>query len=159
MTYPDKNVKWSHCNGWPTQMKSGNWSYCYGWPIHMKGGGLIMMGDLPKWKVVVSLWWVTYPNRRWTKYEVVSLLWVTYPNESGGLIMMGDLPRWRWWSHYDGWPSKKTWLEKSWQDKVDKLRFLIAGLTWRPLLMTWLISLFLWDFPTGNYNKCHVQCK
>jgi len=156
---------------------------------------------------MVSLWWVTYPNERWKKFEVVSLLWVTYPikkkcevvsllwvtypNESGGLIMMGDLLRWRCWSHYDGWPTqmqdkrrshyngwptqmndekrshcngwptrmikcdlpgKKTWLEKSWQDKVDKLRFLIAGLTWRPLLMTWLISLFLWDFPTGRVH-------
>jgi hypothetical protein len=210
---------------------------------------------------MVSLWWVTYPNERWKKFEVVSLLWVTYPikkkcevvsllwvtypNESGGLIMMGDLPRWRCWSHYDGWPTqikdvglimmgdlpkerwshydgwptqlkwwshcdgwptqmqdkrrshyngwptqmkdekrshcngwptqmkdekrshcngwptrmikcdlpgKKTWLEKSWQDKVDKLRFLIAGLTWRPLLMTWLIFLFLWDFPTGRVH-------
>ena len=88
----------------------------------MKNDGLIMMGDLPKWKMMVSLWWVTYPNGRWKKFEVVSLLWVTYPikkkcevvsllwvtypNESGGLIMMGDLPRWRCWSHYDGWPTQ-----------------------------------------------------
>jgi len=129
-------VKWSHCNGWPTQMKSGNWSYCYGWPIHMKGGGLIMMGDLPKWKVVVSLWWVTYPNRRWTKYEVVSLLWVTYPNER----VESDLP------------GTKTWLAKSWQEKADKRCFLIAWLTWRLLLMIGLISSFLWDFSTGRVH-------
>ena len=45
--------------------------------------GLIVMGDLPRWK----------------KYdEVVSLLWATYPdgkNVKNGLIMMGDLPRWK----------------------------------------------------------------
>jgi hypothetical protein len=23
---------------------------------------LIMMGGLPKWKMMVLLWWVTYPN-------------------------------------------------------------------------------------------------
>jgi hypothetical protein len=40
-----------------------------------KHNGLIVMGDLPKEKVVVLLWWVTYPG------------------EGGGLIMMGDLPR------------------------------------------------------------------
>jgi hypothetical protein len=53
--------------------------------------GLIVMGDLPKWKRVVSLWWVTYP-------------------EKDGLIMMGDLPRWNDqnmnWSHCYGWPTQ-----------------------------------------------------
>jgi hypothetical protein len=210
--------------------------------------GLIMMGDLPRCKMMVSLWWVTYPNRRWSKYELVSLWWVTYPekmmislwwvtypDEGGGLIMMGDLlikmmislwwvtypgnmmvllwwvtyPRKRWWSHYDGWPTqmkserwsnyngqptqmkderwshynrwptqmqrffqkkwshcygwptqmekcdlpdKKTWQVKSWQDKADKWRFLIARLTWRLLLMTRLISSFLWDSPISRVH-------
>jgi len=28
-------------------------------------GGLIIMGDLPKWKkMMVSLWWVTYPDKK-----------------------------------------------------------------------------------------------
>jgi len=127
---------------------------------------------------MVLLWWVTYPNERWNKFEVVSLLWVTYPVKKkmwSGLIVMGDLPKWkmmvwlwwvtypngRWWSHYDGWPtqmekcdlpSKKTWQAKSWQDKADKRRFPIAGLTWRLLLMTGLISSFIWDSPTSRVH-------
>jgi hypothetical protein len=73
------------------------------------------MGDLPRWKMLVSLWWVTYPNERcwshcygwptqkklWSHYDgwptqrkmVVSLWWAIYPNE-------------RCWSHYDGWPTQ-----------------------------------------------------
>ena len=46
-----------------------------------KNGGLIVMGDLPRWK----------------RGRVVSFLWVTYPggkNMKCGLIVMGDLPRW-----------------------------------------------------------------
>jgi hypothetical protein len=85
--------------------------------------GLIVMGDLPKGMMMVSLWWVTYLNEEWKVYEVVSLLWVTYPKEKkSGLIIMGDLPRWkmksglivmgdlprkRWWSHCDGWPTQR----------------------------------------------------
>jgi len=94
---------WSHCNGRPTQMKDV---------------GLIMMGDLPKWKMLVSLLWVTYPEK-----VMVSLWWVTYPKKDGGLIVMGDLPRWkmlvslwwvtypnkRCWSHCYGWPTQKKW--------------------------------------------------
>ena len=57
-----------------------------------KNNGLIVMGDLPKWKGegVVSFLWVTYPGGR-----MASLLWVTYPNKNmeNGLILMGDLPR------------------------------------------------------------------
>ena len=52
-----KDVKWSRYNGWPTQVedrKNVKWSHCYGWPTQMKGG-LIMMGDLPKWKNVTYL--------------------------------------------------------------------------------------------------------
>jgi len=60
----------------------------------MKDDGLIMMGDLPKWKMV-SLWWVTYPKK-------------------DGLIMMGDLPKWRWWSHYDGWPTQMKVVVSLW---------------------------------------------
>jgi len=64
--------------------------------------------------MVVSLWWVTYPDARWSHYDG----WPTHMQDDG-LIMMGDLPRckvvslwWvtypyaRWWSHYDGWPTQ-----------------------------------------------------
>jgi hypothetical protein len=49
-------------------------------------------------------------------------------------------------------PGKKTWQTKSWQDKADKQRFLIVGLTWRLLLMIGLISSFLWDSPTSRVH-------
>jgi len=100
------------------------------WKMEKIWSGLIVMGDLPKWKMMVRLWWVTHPNGRW-------------------------------WSYYDGWPTqvekcdlpgKKTWQTKSWQDKADKQRFLIAGLTWRLLLMIGLISSFLWDSPTSRVH-------
>ena len=53
--------------------------------------GLIMMGDLPKWKK----WW-SHCDGWPTQVEkmMVSLWWVTYPKKDG-LIMMGDLPRWK----------------------------------------------------------------
>jgi len=103
---------WSHYDGWPTQMKC--WSHCNGWPTQEKDVGLIMMGDLPKWKK----WWSHYDG--WPtqmednglimmgdlpRWKMVSLWWVTYPKKDG-LILMGDLPKWRWWSHYDGWPTQ-----------------------------------------------------
>jgi hypothetical protein len=76
--------KWSHCNGWPTQMKNAKifqndlivcpsekckyfskWFHCNGRPAQVKNtkifqNGLIVMGDLLKWKIkrflkVVSL--------------------------------------------------------------------------------------------------------
>ena len=60
-----------------------------------KNDGLIVMGDLPKWKRrrVVSFLWVTYPGGR-----MASLKWVTYPGKKkmeNGLFLMGDLPRWK----------------------------------------------------------------
>jgi hypothetical protein len=112
----------------------------------------------------VSIWWVTYPSERWKKFEVVSLLWVTYPVKKKCEVvslLWVTYPNERWWSDYDGWPTrmekcdlrgKKTWQAKSWQDKADKRHFLIAGLTWTLLLMTGLISSFLWDFPTGRVH-------
>ena len=120
VTYPKKNL-WSHCDGWPTQMQDDqnvDWSYCHGWPTQIKGGGLIMMGDLSKWKIVVSLWWVTYPEKM-----MVSLWWVTYPEKWWSHCdgwptqvekMMVSLwwvtyPSGKWWSHYDGWPTQKKW--------------------------------------------------
>jgi hypothetical protein len=53
--------------------------------------GLIMMGDLPKWKMV-SLWWVTYPSERWWSH------YDGWPSQmqDDGLIMMGDLPKEKW---------------------------------------------------------------
>jgi hypothetical protein len=100
VTYPHRRW-WSHYDGWPAQIQDDqnvNWSHCYGWPTQMEDGlimmgdlprwklikmwnGLIVMGDLPKWKLMVSLWWVTYPNKNW-------------------------------WSHYDGWPTWKEWWWK-----------------------------------------------
>jgi len=52
------------------------------------------MGDLPRKKMMVSLWWVTYPSGK---------------NMKNGLIMMGDLPKWKECevrSHYNGWPTQ-----------------------------------------------------
>jgi len=116
-----KMCVWSHCNGWPTQKKW--WFHCDGWPTRVE-------------KMMVSLWWVTYPEKKkWSHCDG----WLTQV-EDDGLIMMGDLPKWKsgkwshcygWptqmkderWSHYNGWPTqmiecdlpgKKTRLEKSW---------------------------------------------
>jgi hypothetical protein len=77
-----QNVNWSHCYGWPTQMKDGliMMGDLPKWTMEKIWIGLIVMGDLPKCKMV-SLWWVTYPNK----------------NMENGLIVMGDLPRKRWW--------------------------------------------------------------
>jgi hypothetical protein len=73
----EKNVKWSHCYGWPTQVEDRKNMKC----------GLIIMGDLPRWKI----------EKIWS-----------------GLIVMGDLPKWKECekrSHYDGWP---TQMERMW---------------------------------------------
>ena len=67
--------KWSHYNGWPTQEK--------------KNGGLIVMGDLPRWK----------------RGRVVSFLWVTYPGKKKNEV----------WSHCNGWP---TQMERIWKSAV-----------------------------------------
>jgi hypothetical protein len=109
-TYP--NTKWSHCDGWPTQMQddlitTGDLPKCNRWPTQMQDG-LIVMGDLPKWKKgrVVSFWWVTYSGEEWPHYNG----WPTqvkknrewshfnrWPTQvkkiENGLILMGDLPR------------------------------------------------------------------
>jgi len=117
-----EDVKWSHCYGWPTQK------------THVKSG-LIIMGDLPKWKMMVSLWWVTYPSERWkmkggSHYNGRPTQRKTDEKRShynGWPTQMENNKR----SHYNGWPTqmiecdltgkkKKTWLEQSWQDKVDK---------------------------------------
>jgi hypothetical protein len=75
------------------------------WKIEKMWSGRVIMGDLPRWKMVVSFWWVTYPEKMmfFFKKKMVSLLRVTY------LKIKCDLP------------GKKTWLEQSWQDKADKL--------------------------------------
>jgi hypothetical protein len=36
---------------------------------------------------------------------------------------MGDLPKWKWWSHYDGWPTR-------WRKNVT---YLAKRLGWRSL--------------------------
>ena len=99
--------------------------------------GLIVMGDLPKWKEerVVSFFgwptqgkdglilWVTYPGKKkmenglilWVTYPekmVVSLWWVTYPGgkRKEWSHSLGDLPRGRMASFF-GWPTqvKQKW--------------------------------------------------
>jgi hypothetical protein len=105
--------------------------------------GLIMMGDLPIWKMMVSLWRVTFPDGRW---------WSHYD---------GWPPRWKEcgvWSHCYGWPTQMkdvmwqvwkmglTWwspegmtgkgpknlvlLNNSRSQCLKTQCFLIAGLTW-----------------------------
>jgi hypothetical protein len=56
-----------------------------------KDDGLIMMGDLPRWKLMVSLWWVTYPDEGVKRSHCYG--WPTQEMMKGGLIIMGDLPR------------------------------------------------------------------
>jgi len=109
VTYPDeggglimmgdlpKEKKWSYCDGWPTQMEDERWSHCYG-----KVVSLLWVTYLGKWwsyydgwptqkKILVSLWWVTYPNKRcWSHYDG----WPTQRKMKSGLIVMGDLPKW-----------------------------------------------------------------
>ena len=103
-----------------TDTKMCVWPHCNGWPTQMKNDGLIMMGDLPKWKKqwshcdgwptqrkMVSLWWVTYPKKKWSYYDGwptqmeddKNMKWshcYGWPTQiKGGLIMMGDLPKWK----------------------------------------------------------------
>jgi hypothetical protein len=66
--------RWSHYDGWPTQMEDDGLIMMSDLPRERKKNGLIMMGDLPKerwshydgWptqmKMMVSLWWVTCPD-------------------------------------------------------------------------------------------------
>jgi hypothetical protein len=82
-----KCEKWSHCYGWPNQMKKiwqiKKWSHCYGWPTQMK----------KMWRVI-SLLCVTYPNGK---------------NMKRDLIVMSDLSRWKKCekrSHCNGWPTQ-----------------------------------------------------
>jgi hypothetical protein len=89
------------------------------------------------------------------------LLWVTYPEEKkSGLIVMSDLPGWQdeRWSHYDGRPTqmiecdlpgKKTRLEKSWQDKADKL-----GAFW---LQGWLEDSSWWQGWSPHFFKISLS--
>ena len=89
LTWTDtKMCVWSHYNGWPTQKTW--WSHYDGWPTQMQIDGLIMMGDLPKWKMMVSLWRVTYPDANW---------WSHY---DGWPTQMKNKKR----SHYNGWPTQ-----------------------------------------------------
>jgi hypothetical protein len=125
VTYPDG--RWSHCDGWPTQMEDNGLIMMGDLPRwKMKGGlivmgdlpkkmqnffqknGLIVMGDLPRCKMI-KMWIgliVMGDLPKWKR--VVSLWWVTYPDgmiKIGiGLIVMGDLPKWKmvslWWVTY-----------------------------------------------------------
>ena len=116
--WPTQKKWWSHYDGWPTQMKSGKWSHCYGWPTQMKD---------ERWSHCYG-WPTQMQGERWSHCYG----WPTY---------MENKRR----SHYNGWstqmiecdlPGKKTWLEKSWQDKADKL-----GASW---LQGWLEDSSWW---------------
>jgi len=48
-----KKKKWSHCNGWPTQMEKN---------------GLIVMDDLPRWKI----WMWSHCNSWFTHMENIN---------------------------------------------------------------------------------------
>jgi hypothetical protein len=87
VTYPDeKNVEWSHCYAWPTQMEKTWRGISLLWVTYPDGknvkSDLIVMGDLPRWKKI---------------WKAVSLLWMTYP---GGKNMKNKK-----WSHCYGWPT------------------------------------------------------
>jgi hypothetical protein len=64
----------------PGRRKNVKLSHCYGWPTQMKDDGLIMMGDLPEWKMMVSLWWVTYPDGK---------MWLTWQKDVAGEVLTG----------------------------------------------------------------------
>ena len=98
--------------------------------------GLIMMGDLPKWK----------------ECEVQSRCngWPTQngKNMKCGLIVMGDLPRWKKYdevrSHCHGWP---TQMEKMW--KKTGLLWLATYLDGKNVIwQVWKIGL-TWRSPEG----------
>ena len=108
----EKRKEWSHCNGWPTQVEE--WPHCNGWPTQIKtwrmvslswvtypekNVGLIVMGDLPRWKKCdVRSYYNGWPNPMEDRKKIWS-----------GLIVMGDLPRWKKYdvrSHYNGWPTQ-----------------------------------------------------
>jgi len=80
--------RWSHYDGWPTQMKVVVSLWWVTYPDGKKKNGLIIMGDLPKWKM------------------------------KSGLIVMGDLPKWKEkWSHCYGWPTQRKmqrFFQKKW---------------------------------------------
>ena len=72
-----KMCVWSHCNGWPTQVKDD----------------LIVLGDLPWWKMSSGLIVMgDLPKLRWWSHCDG---WPT--QKENGLIMMSDLPRWKMW--------------------------------------------------------------
>ena len=128
------------------------------------------MGDLPKWKEceVQSHYngWPTQmedrKNVKWSRYNG----WPTQM-EDGGLIVMGDLPRKNdVFSKKNGLivtgdlPKDRMWL--TWQKDLvgavltgqgwETWHLLVAG--WlEDSLMTRLISLFLWDSPTGRVQS------
>jgi hypothetical protein len=89
---------WSHCMGdepqkndglivWVTNPRKMMWKTVSLWWVTYPNGknvkcGLIIMGDLPRWKI----------EKMWS-----------------GLIVMGDLPKWKECevrSHYNGWPTQ-----------------------------------------------------
>jgi len=93
-------MKWSHCDGWPTQVER-MWKTVSLWWVTYPNGknvkcGLIIMGDLPRWKI----------EKMWSGLIVMGDLprWKIEKMWSGRVIM-GDLPKWKmvvslWWVTY-----------------------------------------------------------
>jgi len=93
-----KDEKQSHCNGWPTQKKMMVSLRWVTYPERKKNDGLIIMGDLPKER------WSHYDGRPTQRKK---------RKKNDGLIIMGDLPKERW-SHYDGWPTQMKMMVSLW---------------------------------------------
>jgi len=151
---------WSHCMGdepkkndglivWVTNPKKW-WSHCMGdepkkndglivWVTNPNGKnvkcGLIIMGDLPRWKIEKNVKWSRYngwptqvedrKNAKWSRYNG----WPTQVEDRKNVK----------WSHCYGWPTpnercdvasvkNRTYLAKSWRD--DRRRARKLGASW-----------------------------
>jgi len=130
------------------------------WKIEKIWSGRVIMGDLPRWKEceVRSHYngWPTQvedrKNVKWSRYN-------------GWLTQVEDIKNVKW-SHCYGWPTQMkdvmwqvwkmglTWRspEGMIEEGPENLAPSGCRLTWRLLLMTGLISSFLWDSPTSRVH-------
>jgi len=56
----EKNMKWSHCNGWPTQVedrKNMKWYHCYGWPTQVEDRKNVKWSHCYGWPTQVERMW------------------------------------------------------------------------------------------------------
>jgi hypothetical protein len=129
-----ESEKWSHCYGWPTQMKNKKRSHYNRQPTQVENG-LIVTGDLSKWKIWNCLI-VMGDLPRWkVKSGLIIMGDLPKWKIKSGLIIMGDLLKWKnkKWSHYNGWPTQEnrwkvknvTYLAKSWRDDRIRLESLV----------------------------------